>query len=381
ALGLSYNTDLHSGIEMRRTSHKAAEQKRRDSLKHCFDDLRQMIPNIVDKAPSKVFLLKKSFDYICSLKLEIAQRDLLLARQEAQQDHFKKSMEEWISSTLSLVNTEDENSSGRPPSMLPKPDFDSWKLSEEELDTKTVKQIEAVKMATEMAEHSAEAVEAARAGNQQGGSKDKDSKSTNNNTNAYINNNNNNSNSKSNGSNSTLNGDSNRGINTGNGDGVQSSAARTGSSEDDGADPTTSPTITVATTAENTSFTASEPSISQQHRHSTNGVCYNSDNNDKNNKDVHMSPAGEGPEVEEGMTMAATTSTCNVTGLKSGEVHRIRSGSIKSKDQSSGENGEDCDEDKSDEEEEYDEEEYDEEEEDDDDDDQEMTDVTTGQSA
>ncbi|WFD30679.1 DNA topoisomerase [Malassezia sp. CBS 17886] len=34
------------GFDQRRTSHKAAEQKRRDSLKHCFDDLRGLLPAI-----------------------------------------------------------------------------------------------------------------------------------------------------------------------------------------------------------------------------------------------------------------------------------------------------------------------------------------------
>ena len=34
------------GLDQRRTSHKAAEQKRRDSLKHCFDELRVLLPGI-----------------------------------------------------------------------------------------------------------------------------------------------------------------------------------------------------------------------------------------------------------------------------------------------------------------------------------------------
>ncbi|KAF9558534.1 hypothetical protein BGW38_009123, partial [Lunasporangiospora selenospora] len=96
ALGLSYNTDLHSGIELRRTSHKAAEQKRRDSLKHCFEDLRQMIPNIVDKAPSKVYLLKKSFDYICHLKAELAQKHLELAQCRVQETHHTLQLDQWF---------------------------------------------------------------------------------------------------------------------------------------------------------------------------------------------------------------------------------------------------------------------------------------------
>lgn len=34
------------GVDQRRTSHKAAEQKRRDSLKYCFDELRTLLPAI-----------------------------------------------------------------------------------------------------------------------------------------------------------------------------------------------------------------------------------------------------------------------------------------------------------------------------------------------
>lgn len=43
-----------SGVDQRRTSHKAAEQKRRDSLKHCFDELRSLLPGIAldDNIPS-----------------------------------------------------------------------------------------------------------------------------------------------------------------------------------------------------------------------------------------------------------------------------------------------------------------------------------------
>lgn len=36
----------NGGLDQRRTSHKAAEQKRRDSLKHCFDELRGLLPAI-----------------------------------------------------------------------------------------------------------------------------------------------------------------------------------------------------------------------------------------------------------------------------------------------------------------------------------------------
>ncbi|KAG0018257.1 hypothetical protein BGZ81_010323 [Podila clonocystis] len=167
ALGLSYNTDLHSGIELRRTSHKAAEQKRRDSLKHCFDDLRQMIPNIMEKSPSKVFLLKKSFDYICNLKSDVAQRDLEMARMRAQNEFMKKAMQTWMVAHLSETG-------GALKEEFMKQD---WTMPEQELEKLTVKETQAAKAAVEMAELSAAAVEAARAGNQPGG-QNKDGKNS-----------------------------------------------------------------------------------------------------------------------------------------------------------------------------------------------------------
>jgi hypothetical protein len=102
------------GLESRRTSHKAAEQKRRDSLKYCFDELRGMLPAITldDDAPggsslgpdgfpedqeeeefnmedvgdaesarlanraiSKVALLRHSNEYLIRLKFRLARRD------------------------------------------------------------------------------------------------------------------------------------------------------------------------------------------------------------------------------------------------------------------------------------------------------------------
>lgn len=104
--------------DSRKTSHKAAEQKRRDSLKFCFDELRTLLPAIIldetspggsalgadgrevdmnpenfrmedtlDKEPgsesaktankgiSKVALLRHSNEYIIRLKMRLNRRD------------------------------------------------------------------------------------------------------------------------------------------------------------------------------------------------------------------------------------------------------------------------------------------------------------------
>lgn len=174
ALGLSYNTDLHSGIEQRRTSHKAAEQKRRDSLKHCFEDLRHMIPNIQEKSPSKVFLLKKSFDYICNLKSEVAKRDLELARLKAQHEFMKNAMQAWMTELpednpikKEIMSTSDNSSDGvdghsNGATITTNSLIEKWTISEEELRKATIKEEDAAIRAVEMAEISAAAVEAAK---------------------------------------------------------------------------------------------------------------------------------------------------------------------------------------------------------------------------
>lgn len=155
-MGLSYNTDLHSGIELRRTSHKAAEQKRRDSLKNCFDDLRHMIPNIQEKSPSKVFLLKKSFDYICNLKADVAKRDLELARLQAEHNFMKNAMQAWFTSLPEDSPLKTAGGSGD------KSLVESWIMPEEDIQKATLKESEAVARAVEITEISAAAVEAAR---------------------------------------------------------------------------------------------------------------------------------------------------------------------------------------------------------------------------
>ncbi|KAJ1650587.1 hypothetical protein IWQ61_008648 [Dispira simplex] len=67
-LGLNYDHDLHSGLEQRRSNHKAAEQKRRDSLKRCFENLQVKVPNVDERMVSKVYLLNKASAYIVELE-------------------------------------------------------------------------------------------------------------------------------------------------------------------------------------------------------------------------------------------------------------------------------------------------------------------------
>ncbi|KAJ1957990.1 hypothetical protein EC988_000547 [Linderina pennispora] len=67
-LGLKYHTEFKSGLEKRRTNHKQAEQKRRDSLKLCFDDLKTRLPELNPKLISKIYLLNEANIFIDKLK-------------------------------------------------------------------------------------------------------------------------------------------------------------------------------------------------------------------------------------------------------------------------------------------------------------------------
>lgn len=96
SLGIDFNTTIQSGIENRRSAHKAAEQKRRDTLKQSFDSLRtEIIEAMVEeeaedavdvdelrntkekdvKQMSKVVLLQHSYEYILRLKNDNKRKD------------------------------------------------------------------------------------------------------------------------------------------------------------------------------------------------------------------------------------------------------------------------------------------------------------------
>ncbi|KAJ2959546.1 hypothetical protein NQZ79_g5008 [Umbelopsis isabellina] len=107
-LGMQFSPSIHSGIEIRRTAHKAAEQRRRDTLKKSFDCLRnEIVGSLVNeglqiaaeneeakadeaalrkdkekevKQMSKVVLLQHSFEYILRLKDDNRHKDDKLDR-------------------------------------------------------------------------------------------------------------------------------------------------------------------------------------------------------------------------------------------------------------------------------------------------------------
>jgi hypothetical protein len=114
------NSTHSTGSDTRRTSHKAAEQKRRDSLKQCFEELRRILPPIAmsvieeEKRPgegnvggqrngtidpenpnrgvSKAALLRRSNEYIGMLHDRIDRRDLAVETLRAKLHALRSQM-------------------------------------------------------------------------------------------------------------------------------------------------------------------------------------------------------------------------------------------------------------------------------------------------
>lgn len=117
SLGIEFSTSFQSGVENRRSAHKAAEQKRRDTLKQSFDALRKEIADaLVEqqrqeedeeaakddvqerrdskekevKQMSKVVLIQHSYEYILRLKEENRRKDQEMALLQQELDSLRK---------------------------------------------------------------------------------------------------------------------------------------------------------------------------------------------------------------------------------------------------------------------------------------------------
>lgn len=119
SLGIEFSTSFQSGVENRRSAHKAAEQKRRDTLKQSFDALRKEIADaLVEqqrqeeeeevakddvqerreskekevKQMSKVVLIQHSYEYILRLKEENRRKDQEMALLQQELDSLRKQI-------------------------------------------------------------------------------------------------------------------------------------------------------------------------------------------------------------------------------------------------------------------------------------------------
>lgn len=115
SLGIDFSTTIQSGIENRRSAHKAAEQKRRDTLKQSFDFLRtEIIDAIMEeelegtgnvdieeirsakekdvKQMSKVVLLQHSYEYILRLKNDNKRKDEKQSKMRQELTELRKKL-------------------------------------------------------------------------------------------------------------------------------------------------------------------------------------------------------------------------------------------------------------------------------------------------
>jgi hypothetical protein len=130
--------DLSAGFEVRKHSHKAAEQKRRDSLKAGFDDLRLLLPPITfdpdadsneppipgsapprgpprnvpgvedhpNRGVSKLALLRSSNEYIVKLRRRLERRDQVIQNMKEEIEALKKMLGECDGGTKKLRSRE-----------------------------------------------------------------------------------------------------------------------------------------------------------------------------------------------------------------------------------------------------------------------------------
>jgi hypothetical protein len=59
AMSMNFPEEVKSGVDVRKTNHKEAEQRRRDSMKQLFIELRDLLPSTTERNLSKIQLLDK----------------------------------------------------------------------------------------------------------------------------------------------------------------------------------------------------------------------------------------------------------------------------------------------------------------------------------
>ncbi|KAJ3261776.1 hypothetical protein HK103_004727 [Boothiomyces macroporosus] len=75
-IGIRGDSILAKETKVKKTSHKEAEQLRRDKLKQAFISIKEVLPPFKEKNPSKVFILKRAREHVLDLQHENEQQDL-----------------------------------------------------------------------------------------------------------------------------------------------------------------------------------------------------------------------------------------------------------------------------------------------------------------
>ncbi|KAJ3326029.1 hypothetical protein HDV06_002414 [Boothiomyces sp. JEL0866] len=75
-IGISGDSSLAKETKVKKTSHKEAEQMRRDKLKQAFISIKEVLPPFKEKNPSKVFILKRAREHVLDIQHANQQQDL-----------------------------------------------------------------------------------------------------------------------------------------------------------------------------------------------------------------------------------------------------------------------------------------------------------------
>jgi hypothetical protein len=107
--GVVYPTSLSTNLTSKRTSHKIAEQGRRNRINTALQEMQALLPsprfgNVSDaKSPetnaqnsnnSKAAKVESAIEYIKQLKQEVSERDELLSKKDSEMDALRKELAE-----------------------------------------------------------------------------------------------------------------------------------------------------------------------------------------------------------------------------------------------------------------------------------------------
>ncbi|KAJ3026270.1 UNVERIFIED_CONTAM: hypothetical protein HDU68_005936 [Siphonaria sp. JEL0065] len=87
-------SEMNFELEVKKEHHKVSEQKRRDSMKQNFDNLKHVLPQFSDKNPSKEKVLQFSREYIIKLKQRVDESNTIIAAQKEQNDENERIISE-----------------------------------------------------------------------------------------------------------------------------------------------------------------------------------------------------------------------------------------------------------------------------------------------
>jgi vacuolar-type H+-ATPase subunit I/STV1 len=104
--GVVYPTSLSTNLTSKRTSHKIAEQGRRNRINMALQEMQALLPsplmNAIDaKSPdssaaqssnSKAAKVESAIDYIKQLKQEVSERDRLIESKDQEMEQLRKEL-------------------------------------------------------------------------------------------------------------------------------------------------------------------------------------------------------------------------------------------------------------------------------------------------